>query len=337
MQLSTKTLLALLPYFLQANAQASGSGTTTRYWDCCKPSCAWPGKVNLATGATPVRTCDIKDTPLTDPNASSGCGGGTAYQCSSEAPWAVTDDLAYGYAAVNIEGGSEASWCCACYELTFTSGPVAGKKMIVQATNTGSDLAGNQFDLSIPGGGVGIFNGCTNEWGAPSAGWGAQYGGISDASACDSFPEALKAGCEWRFGWFMGADNPTVSFTQVACPAALTANTGCTRADDGSAAPAPQASGSAVAPSPDVVSSSTTTEESASTSSPAPQEPATTSSPAQQESSSFSTAAATTSSPSVSPGVFLQPPSSSITSYPTSTSSADYEVVTVTIEACENE
>ena len=29
------------------------------------------------------------------------------------------------------------------------SGPVAGKKMVVQATNTGGDLAGNQFDISV--------------------------------------------------------------------------------------------------------------------------------------------------------------------------------------------
>lgn len=54
--------------------------------------------------------------------------------CSDQSPFAVTDDLAYGYAAVNIAGGSEASWCCACYELTFTSTVLAGKKMIVQAT-----------------------------------------------------------------------------------------------------------------------------------------------------------------------------------------------------------
>jgi hypothetical protein len=70
-------------------------------------------------------------------------------ECSNESPWEVNDNLAYGYAAVNIAGGSEASWCCACYELTFTSGPVAGKKMVVQATNTGGDLAGNQFDISV--------------------------------------------------------------------------------------------------------------------------------------------------------------------------------------------
>jgi hypothetical protein len=149
MQFSTKTLLALLPYFLQANAGASGTGTTTRYWDCCKPSCAWPGKFNLAAGSNPVQMCDIKDQPLMDSNAASGCAGGQAYQCSNESPWAVDDNLAYGYAAVNIAGGSEASWCCACYELTFTSGAVAGKKMIVQATNTGSDLSGNQFDISV--------------------------------------------------------------------------------------------------------------------------------------------------------------------------------------------
>jgi hypothetical protein len=61
----------------------------------------------------------------------------------------VNDDLAYGYAAVNIAGESEASWCCACYELTFTGGAVAGKKLVVQATNTGGDLAGNQFDISV--------------------------------------------------------------------------------------------------------------------------------------------------------------------------------------------
>lgn len=149
MQLSKKTLLALLPYFLQVQAGASGTGTTTRYWDCCKPSCAWSGKTTLASGSTPVETCDIDNNPLTDANAVSGCDGGTAYMCSNESPWAVTDDLAYGYAAVNIAGGTEESWCCACYELTFTSGPVAGKKMIMQATNTGGDLGTNQFDISV--------------------------------------------------------------------------------------------------------------------------------------------------------------------------------------------
>lgn len=86
---------------------------------------------------------------MSDLCLNAGCDGGSAYMCSNESPWAVDDSLAYGYAAVNIAGGSEDSWCCACYELTFTSGAVAGKKMIVQATNTGGDLGSNQFDISV--------------------------------------------------------------------------------------------------------------------------------------------------------------------------------------------
>lgn len=84
----------------------------------------------------------------------------------------------------------------------------------------------------MPGGGFGIFNGCTQQWGTPSTSWGSQYGGVSSRSMCDAFPAPLKAGCYWRYDWFKDADNPSVSFKQVACPAALTAKTGCVRADD---------------------------------------------------------------------------------------------------------
>ena len=84
----------------------------------------------------------------------------------------------------------------------------------------------------MPGGGFGIFNGCTAEWGTPSTGWGAQYGGISTRSQCDAFPAHLQSGCYWRFDWFENADNPAVTFKQVECPAALTAKSGCVRAND---------------------------------------------------------------------------------------------------------
>ena len=86
--------------------------------------------------------------------------------------------------------------------------------------------------LAIPGGGVGIFNGCTDEWGAPAGGWGAQYGGIS-SNTCSTFPQALQSGCNWRFGdFFEGADNPTVDYKQVTCPKALTDKTGCIRSGE---------------------------------------------------------------------------------------------------------
>lgn len=103
--------------------------------------------------------------------------------------------------------------------------------MVVQSVNTGGDLSGNQFDLQIPGGGTGIFDGCTAEFGSS---WGAQYGGVSNRSQCSTLPAKLQAGCEWRFDWFRNSDNPTHTFTQVACPAELTDVTGCVRDDDAS-------------------------------------------------------------------------------------------------------
>ena len=64
-----------------------------------------------------------------------------------------------------------------------------------------------QFDLQIPGGGVGIFDACTNMYGLPagSNGWGKQYGGITGIEDCETFPESLKEGCKWRFNWLLGA------------------------------------------------------------------------------------------------------------------------------------
>lgn len=81
----------------------------------------------------------------------------------------------------------------------------------------------------MPGGGVGLFNGCTTQWGSPDNGWGEQYGGIASRDECESFPEALKDGCFWRFDWFSGADNPAVTFQEVTCPSELVEKSGCQR------------------------------------------------------------------------------------------------------------
>ncbi|PKS07469.1 hypothetical protein jhhlp_006073 [Lomentospora prolificans] len=228
----TRQILGLLLAAASASTVlgASGSGSSTRYWDCCKPSCSWSGKGSLLQG--PVLSCDKNDNPLSNPDVKSGCDNGSAYTCSNNSPWAVNDQVAFGFAATHISGGNEASWCCACYKLTFTSGPVAGKTMVVQSTNTGGDLSGNQFDLQIPGGGVGIFDGCASQFGQSLP--GERYGGISSRSQCDSFPASLKDGCYWRFDWFNNADNPSHTFEQVQCPSELVAISGCRRADDSS-------------------------------------------------------------------------------------------------------
>lgn len=102
--------------------------------------------------------------------------------------------------------------------------------MIVQVTNTGGDLGHNHFDLQMPGGGVGLFDGCSSQFSTiPTNNWGQRYGGVSQRTDCDKLPAVLKSGCQWRFDWFQNADNPSMQFKEVPCPAALTANTQCVR------------------------------------------------------------------------------------------------------------
>ncbi|RYO81950.1 hypothetical protein DL762_006854 [Monosporascus cannonballus] len=225
-------VLGLLAAASVSTAFAQTTGRTTRYWDCCKPSCSWSGKADVSA---PVTTCDKNDRLLSSPSTRSGCDGGSAFTCSNMSPWVVSDNLSYGYAATAITGKTESDWCCACYQLQFTSGPVSGKKMIVQSTNTGGDLGSNHFDLLMPGGGVGLFDGCSAQFGHALP--GAQYGGVSSRAQCDQMPENLKEGCYWRFDWFSNSDNPDITFSRVRCPSELTAKSGCVRNDDSSQPP----------------------------------------------------------------------------------------------------
>jgi hypothetical protein len=136
---------------LAANLNYSGEALTTRFWDCCKPSCAW---TNKASFSQPVKSCSADDKPI-DFSAGTGCNGGSAFLCSDQQPWAINDTLSYGFAGAFITpdltgGGIEGAWCCACYQLDFTSDPLRGKSMIVQASNTAYDLqTQNRFTLAV--------------------------------------------------------------------------------------------------------------------------------------------------------------------------------------------
>lgn len=202
------------------------STTTTRYWDCCKPHCAWSGNVGHSA---PVSTCSPSDAP-TGPDTGSVCdgGGNGAMTCTSNAPWAVSDTVAFGFAVAPQSAGDA---CGRCYQLNF-DGPLSGKVMYVQATNIGTDVV-DHFDLLIPGGGVGIFtDGCSQAFpGLAEA--GAQYGGFAATCGGDhgcirdkcnqifgSSPYMLE-GCLWYLDWFGAADNPRVQYKEVECPSQL--------------------------------------------------------------------------------------------------------------------
>jgi hypothetical protein len=178
---------------------------------------------------------------ITDKNAKSGCEGGSAFECYDFAPWYdASTNMSYGFAAKNGVN------CGSCFILQFTgegnSGPNAGaaalkgQQMIVQAINIGG-IDSNQFDLLIPGGGVGAMNGCATQWGS-STDLGAQYGGLltnckGDATCmkgkCQSVfgnMPALLAGCNWFTGWFSSADNPKLIYKQTSCPSQITSKSG---------------------------------------------------------------------------------------------------------------
>jgi hypothetical protein len=152
-----RSLALLLPLFLfallarSANLNYTGEALTTRFWDCCKPSCGWNGKASVSS---PVGSCAADNSPI-DLNAGTGCKGGTAFQCAEQQPWAVNETLAYGFAGVFLtkeltRGGTEDAWCCACYRLEFTSEPLRGKSMVVQASNTAYDVnTANRFTLAV--------------------------------------------------------------------------------------------------------------------------------------------------------------------------------------------
>lgn len=221
-------------------------GYATRFWDCCKPHCGW--SANLPNGIDALPSCSISDQPQSSRLVPSSCNGGDAYMCTTLTPFAVTETLAYGFAAT-----ANGDICGRCYQLDFTgqsynspndpgSAALNGKTMIVQAINIGYDVAGGQFDLLIPGGGVGIFNACSDQWGISSDELGAQYGGLLSQckqeigynatrsqykscliNKCDNVFGArglteMQQGCRWHAQWLEAADNPALKYKEVQCP-----------------------------------------------------------------------------------------------------------------------
>jgi hypothetical protein len=236
---------------------ATCNGYATRYWDCCKSHCSWNG--NVPSIVTPLPSCAANNTRINDASVGSSCDGGSGHMCYSMAPFAVSDKLSYGFAAT-----ANGDVCGRCYQLEFTgssynspgdpgSSALAGKVMIVQATNIGYDVNGGQFDILVPGGGVGLFNACSAQWGVSNSELGAQYGGFLAAckqelgynaslsqyksclrNRCDSVFGSrglteLQQACVWYADWFEAADNPSLKYKEVACPAEIIARSGVNR------------------------------------------------------------------------------------------------------------
>jgi hypothetical protein len=82
----------------------------------------------------------------------------------------------------------------------------------------------------VPGGGVGLFNGCSKQWGTSDL--GSQYGGFATSCTgdyatkkacvlqqCTKIPAGpARQGCLWYVDWLQAADNPKFTFQETSCP-----------------------------------------------------------------------------------------------------------------------
>ena len=234
---------------IKVKGGASGTGFASRYWDGCKPSCSWTAN---AGSAGPAKQCSANGkTENTDYNAQSVCNGGGAAACTSQIPFTIDgcDNIGFAFAAVPASNGGQ---CGKCFQLTFTGKgeyenkanqkALAGKKLIIMVTNVGTDVKQGQFDIMIPGGGVGLFNGTSGYgWGSQ----GKQYGGLlsdcetevgynasnllekrkscltekcNKAFASDA---TAKQGCLFLANFMEAAGNPKHEYTEVECPDVL--------------------------------------------------------------------------------------------------------------------
>ena len=229
---------------IKTKGGASGSGWATRYWDCCKPHCSWPEHA----GGNYSKQCTNKGkSENTNWGDGSICSGGSQMTCTSQIPFTIDGctDMAFAFAAVPAANGGS---CGKCFQLTFDGTgkysndanikKLKGKKLIIMATNVGGDVQQGQFDIMIPGGGVGIFNGCS------SMGWGSQgdqYGGLLSECEKESNYKATKykscltekcnksfandaeakKGCLFLADWMGAAGNPNHNYVEVECPQVL--------------------------------------------------------------------------------------------------------------------
>jgi hypothetical protein len=243
---------------------ATGRGWNSRYWDACKPHCAWPEKVDANANPYQIaKNCSIHDEEIPAFTKSedgtwlkgtvSACDpNGFAYTCTDMVPVAVNDTLAYAFVA-----GPSSQGCGKCYHLQYdghfndegewnkpkeTHQALAGKHLIAMASNIGHDVDANstQFDLMVPGGGVGAYDALTRQTGFDMRNGIEGYGGFltncqreigTDATlaeyqscvkeycsrAFSNIPNLLQ-GCNWFTDWFMAADNPNFYWEEVECP-----------------------------------------------------------------------------------------------------------------------
>ncbi|MCL2207468.1 MAG: hypothetical protein FWB90_05145, partial [Fibromonadales bacterium] len=185
----------------------------------------------------------------------------SAYMCNDMIPHIVNDTLAYAFAATQNDGVQR---CGKCYQIQFDGGEwknesdglaarpnnraLKGKTLIVMSNNTGGLDDTTQFDIMIPGGGVGQHDAFSEQIGVSKGELGIGFGGLLGECVDVDLPKLgidyYKASMEWfqncvrekcirlfsnkqkqfldgclfQVDWLMAAMNPTMIYREVECP-----------------------------------------------------------------------------------------------------------------------
>lgn len=213
--------------------------TTTRYFDCSRPTCSWNS--NCGQGGPPSNSNDcanysgsndgVHNSPYNAPSLQNGV--------------VYTTAAASGSFGLTRNGGEP---CGKCYELEITgqcgnpydSGKygcdnaknmsMKGTKFVTMVTNLCPDWnsgqnegcppalkdknvrgANHHFDLAIIGGGFGAQGKCPSQYS-----WSPKN--VSDCGNPNIVPPMYKDACEIFYKNLGEMDNPMVAFKEVPCP-----------------------------------------------------------------------------------------------------------------------
>ena len=227
-----------------ASDPAYKCASSTRYWDCSRPTCSWnPGS---CSGAQQHPYC------ADNSGYSVGQSGqGKDYISLANQPYYdQATNTVYATAAVSgslgigQQGGPACGKCYEAYVTNKCGNPyyvggcnnsynqnAAGTKLVIMDTNFCPDQpacpltvqdknaadAHYHFDIALPGGGVGGQNHCQTLYNNQNPTF-MKANSISDCSNTSIIPTVLADGCKTYFNNLKQMDNPMIAFKEITCP-----------------------------------------------------------------------------------------------------------------------
>jgi hypothetical protein len=249
----------LLSQFTQATVLLSDAGKCTTYTqsatNCATSNCGQCFNAGSRSGVLcPTNSTTTGYYCSTDEGPAYACMdwtfGSTAMKAAEEQFNAANAENVYFGVGTYGTSSDPIRGLGACYRLKVDT---IDRDLIVQSINTGSDVAGNQFDLQVGNGGAGAFNNCAGKGFSMFPGsydaWGKIYGGSDNRADCAKLPAypnnpaPMKAAgdnlidlCEYSFDKktrLEGGGNPTLlDVSRVKCPEGLVEMTQIQRTDE---------------------------------------------------------------------------------------------------------